>query len=147
MKHVDIDVGVLMGLLDIFGKKDVGKITKGVPFSIKTSFIPVRLASYKGDRTDLVIKLKNNEDENVLVSLVVEVPKALGVDQSCLQKAKEIRIGYLSKQGSQDITVPLWSNVTTKPGDYSITITAFVHYRTYAYVLNSVKKTAEIRVV
>jgi len=136
-----------MGLFDIFGKRDVGKITKGVPFSIKTSFIPVRLASYKVDRTDLVIKLKNNGDENVLASVVVEVPKALGVDQSSLQKVKEVRIGYLGKRESQDIVVPIWSNVATKSGDYSVTVTAFVHYRTYAYVLNSVKKNAEIRVV
>ena len=136
-----------MGLFDIFGKRDVGKITKGVPFSIKTSFIPVRLASYKVDRTDLVIKLKNNEDETVLTSIVVEVPKALGVDQSSLQKVKEIRIGYLGKKESQDIVVPIWSNVATNSGDYSIIVTAFVHYRTYAYVLNSVKKNAEIRVI
>jgi len=136
-----------MGLFDILGKKDVGKITKGIPFTVKTSFIPVRLAANKIDRTDLVIKIRNNEGENILTSVVVEVPKGLGTDQSCIQRLKEIRIGYMGKEESQDIVVPIWSNVVTKQGTYNVNVTAFVHYRTYAYVLNSVKKTAELRVV
>lgn len=149
-KIIDVNVSrerIIMGLLDLFGKKDASKIAKGVPFDIKTAFTPVRVSAHRIDRCDLEVKIKNLEEETVLTSLVVETGQGLGLDQMCLQKAKEIRIGYLGKGEDYTIIIPIWSNTTTNPGEVVVKVTAFVHYRTYAYVLNTVKKTLSLRVV
>jgi hypothetical protein len=136
-----------MGLFDLFGKKDASKITKGVPFDIKTSFNPVRLSAHRIDRCDLEIRIKNLGPETSLTSIVIETSQGLGLEQMGIQKAKEIRIGYLGKGEEYTIIMPIWSNTSTNPGDATVKVTGFVHYRTYAYVLNSVKKTLSLRVV
>ncbi|VVB73555.1 Uncharacterised protein [uncultured archaeon] len=136
-----------MGLLDLFGKKDASKITKGVPFDIRTSFNPVRISAHRIDRCDLEIRIKNLESETVLTSLVIETGQGLGLEQMGIQKAKEIRIGYLGKGEEYTIIVPIWSNTSTNPGDAVVKVIGFVHYRTYAYVLNSVKKNLSLRIV
>ena len=136
-----------MGILDLFGKKDVSPIAKRVPFDIKTSFNPVRISSHKVDRCDLEIKIKNMTDETVLTSLVVEVGKSLGLDQTGIHKTKEIRVGYLNKGDVYTIIVPIWSNNMTSTGDVPVKVNAYVHYRTYSYILNGVKKENVLRVV
>jgi hypothetical protein len=136
-----------MGLLDLFGKKDASKITKGVPFDIRTSFNPVRISARRNDRCDLEVRIKNLEPETVLTSIVIETGQSLGLDQMGIQKAKEIRIGYLGKGEEYTIIIPIWSNTSTVVGDATVKVTGFVHYRTYAYVLNSVKKNLSLRVV
>ncbi len=136
-----------MGILDLFGKKDVSPIAKKVPFDIKTSFNPVRISSHKIDRCDLEIKIKNMTNETVLTSLVIEVGNNLGLDQTGIHRTKEIRVGYLNKGDSYTIIVPIWSNSTTPPGNAPVKINAYVHYRTYSYILNGVKKDSVLRVV
>jgi len=135
-----------VGLLDnIFGKKEeeVGK----VPFSIKTSLSPVRMTAHKITSVDLTVKIKNHSGDASLTSVMIQAPKPLGLDQSGISKAKEIRLGYLNKGEEKEIVVPIWGNVTTAPGDYNITFEIFCHYRTYAYIQNSMKKIVELRVV
>lgn len=136
-----------MGIFDIFGKKDVSDSTKKMPFSIKTFFVPVRLAAHKVDSVDLHILMKNMQEEPVLTSIVVETPNGLGLDQSGISKVKETRFGYLGKGEEKEVIVPIWDTVTTEQGEYNIVITIYQHYRTYAYVLNSIKKGIDIRVV
>lgn len=134
-----------MGLFDIFKKKEESK--KAVPLSVNYSFVPVRLAANKSNSTDLHVKVKNLGDEAVLASLVVSLPKGLGIDQTGITRTKELRLGYLGDGEERDFIVPVWANVTTDPGELEISINALCHYRTYSYVLNSVKKNATIRVV
>jgi len=136
-----------MGLFDLFGKKDASKITKGIPFDIRTSFNPVRISAHRIDRCDLEIRIKNLGPETALTSIVIETGQGLGLEQMGIQKAKEIRIGYLGKGEEYTIIMPIWSNTSTNPGDAIVKVTGFVHYRTYAYVLNSVKKNLSLRVV
>jgi uncharacterized membrane protein len=135
-----------MGILDnIFGKKEE-ESGKG-PFSLKTSLSPVRMTAYKITSVDLTIKVKNLSKEPSLTSIMIQVPKGLGLDQTGIAKAKELRLGYLNKGEEKDIVVPIWGNVTTAPGDYKIGLEVFCHYRTYAYIQNSVRKIVELRVV
>lgn len=136
-----------MGLFDLFGKKDVSSVAKKVPYEIKTSLNPIRLSAHKIDRCDLEIKIKNISDETVLCSVVVEVGNGLAMDQTGIHKTKEIRIGYLSKGDEYTVIVPIWSNVMTNPGSIPVKINAYVHYRTYSYILNGVKKEISLRVV
>lgn len=136
-----------MGLFDIFGKKDVENISKGIPYLIKTFYVPVRLPAHKPENIDLHIKIKNLQREPLLTSVVVEVPKSLGLDQSAISKVKELRLGYLGNEEEKEVIIPIWGTVTTDPGEYSLGVTTYCHYRTYAYILNSVKKSLELRVV
>jgi len=135
-----------MGLFDFLGKKEEEKEGKS-PFSVKTSLSPVRMTAHKISSVDLHIKIKNLSKESSLTSMMIQVSKGLGLDQTGIAKAKEIRIGYLAKGEEKDITIPVWGNVMTEPGDYKIRLDVFCHYRTYAYIQNSVKLMAELRVV
>lgn len=136
-----------MGILDLFGKKDVSSVAKKVPYEVKTSINPIRLSAHKIDRCDLEIKIRNITDETVLSSVVVEVGNGLAMDQTGIHKTKEIRVGYLNKGDEYTVIIPIWSNVMTNPGNIPVKVNVYVHYRTYSYILNGVKKELNIRVV
>ena len=135
-----------MGLFDIFGKKEEEPSGK-MPFSVKTSLSPVRMTAHKISSVELKIRIKNLSKESSLTSIMIQVSKGLGLDQTGIAKAKEIRLGYLAKGEEKELSIPVWGNVTTEPGDYKISLEVFCHYRTYAYIQNSVKLMAELRVV
>ncbi|MEM4390216.1 MAG: hypothetical protein QXG98_06200 [Candidatus Micrarchaeia archaeon] len=137
-----------MGIFDIFRKKDVGEgPAKGVPFSLRARFSPIRM-SLKDGVVDLHITLKNLMGENVMTSVVVEVPKGLGFDATGLSNTREIRLGYLREKEERELVVPIHGSVVkTPPGEYNVTITAYAHYRDYAHILNSVRKTVSLRVI
>ena len=137
-----------LALLDIFGKKDVSdELRKRNPYGIKVSFHPYRLTANKSDTIRANIKVENFSSEPLLTSVVVQVPKALGLDPTCLSQTREIRLGELGKGESRDIPADIFGNIKTDEGSYTVTITAIAHYRNYAYVLNSEKKTVSVRVV
>ena len=139
-----------MGLSEVlgglFGKKEE-TMESNIPFSIKTSLSPVRMTSHKTTSVDLNIKIKNLLSESNLTSIMIQMPKGMGLDQTGIARAKEIRLGYLSKGEEKELVIPVWGNVTTEPGDYKIGVEIFSHYRTYAYIQNSIKKIVELRVV
>lgn len=136
-----------MGLFDIFGKKDEGDSDVRSPFSLRTSLSPVRMTAHKSTPVDLHVSIKNRLGDAALTSIMIQVPKGLGLDQTGITRAKEIRLGYLNKGEEKEIIVPVWGHVMTEAGDYKIVIEIYCHYRTYAYIQNSVKKAVELRVV
>jgi len=137
-----------MGLLDIFGKKDVSaELTKKVPYELKLSFHPLRISANKSDSVRMSILLSNRSGEPLLTSVVVQVPKKLGLDQTCLSNVREIRLGELAPGEKKELAVDIYSSTKTDEGSYTITVTAIAHYRNYAYVLNSESKSAQLRAV
>ena len=137
-----------MGLLDVFGKKDVSdELTKKVPYALKMSFHPLRLVANKSDSMRMTLLLTNRSTEPLLTSVVVQVSKKLGLDQTCLSAVREIRLGELPPGEEKELTVDIYGSMKTDEGTYPVAVTAIAHYRNYAYVLNSEKKTAAIRVV
>lgn len=137
-----------MGLLDIFGKKDVSDaLTKTAPFGLKLSLHPIRIAANKSDSVRMTVKIINRSTEPLLTSVVVQVPKKLGLDPTCLSQAREVRIGELSPGESKDFGVDVYGSTKTDEGNYPISVTAFAHYRNYAYVLNTEKSSTSLRVV
>jgi uncharacterized membrane protein len=107
----------------------------------------MRMTAHKISSVDLNLKIKNLLNDASLTSIMIQVPKGLGLDQTGIAKSKEIRIGYLNKGEEKDFIIPIWGTVTTGPGDYKIRVEFFCHYRTYAYVQNTVKVLVELRVV
>jgi uncharacterized membrane protein len=137
-----------LGLLDVFGKKDVSKeLTKKAPFGLKLSFHPLRIAKNRGDSVRLTVKVLNRSSEPLLTSIVVRVPKKLGLDPTCLSDTREIRLGELPPGETRELGIDVFGCTKTDEGSYGVDITAFAHYRNYAYVLNSEKASASLRAV
>jgi uncharacterized membrane protein len=134
-----------MGISDLlFGKKKVPAFTSGV-FTIDTVIHPFRIASQRADYAQLDVVVTNRFDKELMTSIVVSVPKALGFEQSALSHQREIRAGILAPGESKSVRVQVWGTARTDPGTYEIKIFAFSHYRDYSYVLNEVRKTVELR--
>jgi len=136
-----------MGLFDIFGKKSVEEdLRKKYPFRISVNFVPYKLNANSKSSVQAQIKVKNLLSEPALTSVVVEVPKQLGLEETCISKEKEIRIGVLAPEEEKEIKCEIWSSNITDKGEYTITVSAFAHYLNYAYVITGVKKRALLRV-
>ncbi len=137
-----------MGLLDMFGKRDVSaELTKKVPYALKLSFHPFRVSANRSDSATMKIELRNLSKEPLLTSVVVKIPKKLGLDQTCLSQAREIRLGELAPGDDKELNVEIYSSTKTDAAEYPVEVTAISHYRNYAYVLNSEKKRGVIRAV
>lgn len=136
-----------MGLLDIFGKKDVSDIVTKTPYKMKVRFNPYRISSKKSESVDVTIDLENPGDESKLTSVVIALPPQLGFDKTGLNTTREMRLGYLGGRENKEINLTLWGNHKTDKGEYSLKITAYCHYRDYAHVLNSVDQKVSLRVV
>ncbi|MFH0927669.1 MAG: hypothetical protein V1822_03755 [Candidatus Micrarchaeota archaeon] len=120
---------------------------EALPFKFSTSFRPVRLRAMSQNSCELLISIKNTSAQAHICSIVVEVANSLGFDSMGLHKKKELRLGSLEPSASKEISVPITANNQTPAGNYRIFITAYSHYRDYSHVLNSVRKSAELRVV
>ncbi len=134
--------------MDLFGKKNVSsELSARFPYYIKTEFVPYRLKSREKSSSTLSVILKNLTGEPVMCSVVVSVPKQIGLDSTGLSKEKEIRLGTISPNEEKLANIDLYGSISTDPGEYTVTITSFVHYRDYAHVLNSMRKRVLIEAV
>ena len=130
-----------MGIFDLFGKKDVGTdLRKQLPYNITTQFVPYKLKANSRGSTTLLVNLKNMTESPVTSSVVVEVPERISLDSTGMSKEKEVRLGTLGPNESKEAKVEIFSSAGTDKGGYTLTITAFIHYRDYAHVLNAMKK-------
>ncbi len=137
-----------MGFFSLFGKKDVkSDIEKKVPYSISSSFNPYRLRANSRGAASMAIQIKNLTSEPVMASLVLEVPERLSFDETGISRQKEVRLGMLGPNEERESLVDVFGSVSTDAGEYTIGITAFVHYRDYAHVLNAAKKRTVLQVV
>jgi hypothetical protein len=137
-----------MKILDLFGKKDsASEIGRTLPYRVASEFVPYKLYANRKSSTLLMMRLKNLTNEAVLSSIVVEVPKGLSVDEVGLSAAKEVRIGTLGPGEEKDTRVEIHGDVGTDKGEYTLSITAFIHYRDYGHVLNAMKKKAVLEVI
>ena len=136
-----------MGLLEMFGKKDIGtSLVRKIPYGLKMRFSPFRLSIKSKEPVELVLDIENLRDEEpLLTSIVIRIPKALGLDSMGLNQMREIRMGYLKPRENKRFHIEVYSTARTKTNIYPIIVTAFSHYRDYSHVLNSVKKRIELR--
>lgn len=137
-----------MGIFDLFGKKDVNEdLQRQLPYSIKTEFVPYRLRANVRGSSSLMLSLKNMTNQPVISSVVIEVPDRLSLDETGLVKQKEVRLGTLAPSEGKDSRIEIYGGTGTDKGEYTVTITAFIHYRDYAHVLNAMKKRSILQVV
>ncbi|MEM3227865.1 MAG: hypothetical protein QXK65_02885 [Candidatus Micrarchaeaceae archaeon] len=137
-----------MSIFNIFGKKDVGsELMKNPPYKIVTELVPYHIESNKKSSATIFIKLTNLTSEPVLTSVVVETPAQLGFDEMGLSKQKEIRVGNMEPGEEKELKVELFGGLNTDKGNYTLSLTAIMHYRDYGHVINAVKKHMMINAV
>lgn len=137
-----------MKLFGLFGKQDVAEeLEKPVPFRLITEFVPYRVNANRRGSSTLMMRVKNMTNEPVLTSVVLEVPKQLSVDSTGITKAKEIRLGTLAPDEEKDAKIDVFSDSATDKGEYTLGITAYIHYRDYGHVLNAMKKRTSLQAV
>ncbi len=135
-----------MGIFDIFSKKE-DSASVGAPYKIETHFNPMRLAARKNVSVDLVVDIGNTGGEEALCSLLVAVPKGLGVDSMGLNRKKEVTVGKIPVGGTARAVVTIYGSSATLPQEYVVGMVAYAHFRDYKHVLNSMKKTVSLRAV
>ena len=118
-----------MGILELFGKKDATGSEPAYDLSIQMH--PIRLRANAADYADLTITVTSKFNKELLTSLVVVIPKELGLDQSALSHQREVRFGMLGAGEQKQLKLQIY---------------AIAHYRDYSYVMNEVLKKADIRV-
>src|SRR5271155_1059673 len=137
-----------MGIFDLFGKKDVTKeLGKQLPYNIGTGFVPFKLKANTRSSSTLTVSLRNMTNEPVMSSVVVQVPDRVSLDGTGTAREKEVRLGTLAPNEGKDARIEIFSNSGTDKGEYTLTITAFIHYRDYGHVLNAMKKRAVVEAV
>ncbi|MBI5224623.1 hypothetical protein HY989_02020 [Candidatus Micrarchaeota archaeon] len=132
-----------MGIFDLFGKKD----STQAQYMLKSEFHPFKMNAHHADSVDLEIQITNNLDKELLTSVVIQVPKPLGLDKSGFMQQREIRLGPVGAHETKDIKVQIYSGQRVPKGNYPVTIFTISHYRDYSYVLNEMRKKVELRVV
>jgi len=137
-----------MKILNLFGKKNVSdEISKQAPYRLITELIPYKLYSNRKSSVMLMVKLRNMTSEPLMSSIVVELPKGLSFDEMGLTLQKELRIGELAANEEKEARFDVYSGPGTDKGEYTLTLTAFAHYRDYGHVLNAMRKRATVEVV
>ncbi len=138
----------MVKLFGLFGKKNAAEeLTKEIPLRVATEFVPYRLYANQKNSVRMFITVKNLTAEPVLNSVVVEVPKGMSLDETGISKEKEVRIGMLAPNEEKQASVDVYGDAGTDKGEYTLSLTAFIHYRDYGHVLNAVKKKTVLEVV
>ena len=137
-----------MGLMNLFGRKGAPSETVRVmPYMIKTQFVPYKLKARQRSSSTLMINLKNLSKTPVMGSVSVQLPKQLGFDNVGMSKVKDVKLGEIAANEEKEAKIEIFSDVGTDAGEYTINLTAYVHYRDYELVENSMTKRAVIEVV
>lgn len=137
-----------MKLFDLFGKKDSSEeLGKNLPYRLISEFVPYRLYANRKNSVMMMLRLKNLTKEPVLSSIVIQVPKGLGLDETGLSGEKELRLGTLAPGEEKETRAEVYGDSGTDNGEYTLSVTAFIHYRDYGHVLNAMKKKTVLEVV
>jgi len=143
------DKGVAQKKEEEFKKAEAGKRVPQVPFSVSTSFLPLRLSASKQNSVNLIVRLKNITNDPQLVSVDVLLPRKdqLGFDPMCINKATEKKVGQVAPGETKEVSIPVWASNQTGAGDYNLDISVYAHYQDYNKVYASVSKKTNLRVV
>ena len=114
---------------------------------MKTEFVPYKLRAHEKNSSVCVVNLKNLTAEPVMSSIVIDVPKQLSVGSMGVSKQKEIKLGTIAPNESKESRVEIFGDVGTEAGDYTLTISAFVHYVDYQHIVNSITKRVVLEAV
>ena len=141
-------MGFLVSIMKGNDMEDV-KSASGIPFKVSVSFLPLRLAAMKDNKVSLTVRVTNISGQDQLVSVDASLPRnqLVGFDPTCINKNIEKKVGQLKSGETTEVMLPVWGNNQSKEGNYPIDVTVYAHYLDYTKVINSVRKSASLRVV
>ncbi|MEW6528562.1 MAG: hypothetical protein AB1391_01590 [Candidatus Micrarchaeota archaeon] len=124
------------------------KIQTALPISMSIRFLPLRLAAKKDNRVDMIVTITNKTNEKQIVSFEALLPKTemLGFNNTIIIKHAEKK-GVLEPNARTEFAIPIYSTTQTKEGNYTINVSAYVHYLDYSKIINYIKRTISLRVV
>lgn len=114
--------------------------------SINTYMHPFRLNLKDKAPVELKIELKNRSDEDKMVSVVLDLPKALSLDKSGISSDSEKRLGMLKPKEEKVLYYQIYPKNKTGIGRYTGELKLNEHYRNYNYVIKEYKKKIEVKV-
>ncbi len=119
------------------------------PISMSVRFLPLRLAARKDNRLDMIVRITNETAEKQLISFEARVPQRemMGFDPTVVSKQYQKKLGQVEPKASAEFAVTIHGTSQTKPGNYPVDVTAYVHYIDYNKVMNFVKRKVSLRVV
>lgn len=119
------------------------------PISLSIRFLPLRLVARRDNKIDMIIRITNETNEKQIVSFEALAPKSemLGFDSTAINKHYEKKLGYLEPGANTEFVATIYGTNQTKPNNYEINVTAYVHYLNYNKVINYVKRKVVLRVV
>ncbi len=132
-----------MSFFDIFAKKPTESKTT---YTLRAELHPYRIPANTSDFVDLEISVSNNSTESVLTSILINVPRGLGFEQSAISQKKEMHLGQMEPKTVKQFKLRIYGTIRTQKGMYPVSIYALSHYQDYSHMLNEVKKTVELRV-
>ncbi|MCD6549850.1 hypothetical protein J7K41_04065 [Candidatus Micrarchaeota archaeon] len=137
-----------MGFIDKLREMFGGKEEKGHGlFQIVTRLEPFRLVARKNDSITLHVWIKNVSDEEHLTSVIVVCPKQLGVNSTLIQKRGEERLGVLKPGEEKEVNFKIYGSTLTPPGEYTVYVVAYSHFKDYEHVKNAARKKVLVRAV
>lgn len=118
-----------------------------IPYDVKIEFSPLRMRKGDDRPIQMLINVKNIDNEDNLTSVVIEIPKEMGFDKIGTVSRKEIRIGTLKSKEDKNFTIELYPNHRSEVGTYDVSVIANKHYRGYSHIINNSQKNISLRIV
>jgi hypothetical protein len=119
------------------------------PVSLTTSFLPIRLAAKKDNKLDLIIGVKNVSQKSLLISVDARMRKAdpIGFDATCMNKVFDKKLGNVEPGAFIEFPITIYGSSQTKPNNYPIGVTVYVHFMEYTKVENQLRRIVTLRVI
>lgn len=146
-----------MGVLDFLNKKEENE-TEGIDtqeanarsearLKIGVNFSPLRLSVGKDNKLKLIVRIKNESDATMLISVDALLSKKdlIGFDSACIQKHSEKKVGEIKAGETKEAVFEVCSTNQTKAGNYNVGINVYSHYLDYDKVINYVKRVVSLR--
>ena len=95
--------------------------------TVKTRFTPIRIIVGKKEPVTLDVTVKNSGDEEVLGSIVVNVPPGMGLDPPCISREKRQRLDYIPAGSEKTASFRIYPKFNVSPGEYEVRVRLFTH--------------------
>ena len=113
----------------------------------KTRLTPIRMIIGKKEPVNLDVIIRNPGDEDILTSVVVNVPPGLGLDPSCISREKRQRLDLVPAEEERTATFRIYPKFNVTPGEYEIVITILTHPDRYDKVSSKKEYKTVLRVL
>jgi len=113
---------------------------------VKSNLYPYRLLLKRRAPVELSIELKNNSNENKLVSFQLVMTRSLSLDKGGLKSADAKRLGEMKPMESKRFYYEIFPKLGIAATDQPIQVQVIEHYNNYNYVTKKITKNIVLKV-